>query len=181
MSLDVLSAGRVTLGVGVGWLEEEFRAAGIEFQTRAARTRECVRALKALWTESEPEFHGRFFDFGPVKFEPKPVQKPHPPIVFGGESEAALRRAADLGDGWYGVGHSPASAAGQAEKLRALLAERRPGAPFELTVSHGGASLGRGDVDRYAEAGIDRVVVLPWRRGREAEAELGRLAEAVLR
>jgi probable F420-dependent oxidoreductase len=181
MSLDVLSAGRVTLGVGVGWLEEEFRAAGLEFQTRAARTRECVRALKALWTDSEPEFHGRFFDFGPVKFEPKPVQKPHPPIVFGGESEAALRRAADLGDGWYGVGHSPASAVRQAVKLRALLAERRPGAPFELTVSHGGPSFGQGDVDRYAEAGIDRVVVLPWRRGREAEMELGRLADAVLR
>jgi probable F420-dependent oxidoreductase len=181
MSLDVVSAGRVTLGVGVGWLAEEFQAAGIDFRTRGARTRECVRALKALWTESEPEFHGRFFDFGPVKFEPKPVQKPHPPIVFGGESEAALRRAADLGDGWYGVGHSPASAAGQAEKLRGLLAERRPGAPFELTVSHAGPSLGRDDVDRYAEAGIDRVVVLPWRRGREAEAELGRLADTVLR
>ena len=101
--------------------------------------------------------------------------------VFGGESEAALRRAADLGDGWYGVGHSPASAARQAEKLRAFLAERRPGASFELTVSHGGLSLGQGDVDRYAEAGIDRVVVLPWRRGREAEVELGRLADAVLR
>src|SRR5216110_2231169 len=122
MSLDVLSGGRLTLGVGVGWLAEEFQAAGIDFQTRAARTRECVRALRTLWTETEPEFHGRFFSFGPVRFESKPVQQPHPPIVFGGETEAALRRAAALGDGWYGVGHTPESAAVQATKLRALLA-----------------------------------------------------------
>jgi len=125
LSLDVLSGGRLTLGVGVGWLAEEFQAAGIDFQTRAARTRECVRALRTLWTETEPEFHGRFFSFGPVRFEPKPVQKPHPPIVFGGETAAALRRAAALGDGWYGVGHTPESAAVQATKLRAL--SRPPG------------------------------------------------------
>ncbi len=181
MSLDVLSGGRVTLGVGVGWLEEEFQAAGIDFRTRGARTRECVAALKALWTESEPEFRGRFFDFGPVKFEPKPLQQPHPPIVFGGESEAALKRAADLGDGWYGAGHSPASAAEQVRKLRKLLAERRPSVAFELTVSHGAPSFGRDDAERYAEAGVDRVVVLPWRQGREAEEQLQRLAALVLR
>src|SRR5437867_5242372 len=78
VSVDVLSGGRLTLGVGVGWLAEEFEAAGIDFATRGARTRECVRALKVLWTAPEPEFHGRFFDFGAVKFEPKPVQRPHP-------------------------------------------------------------------------------------------------------
>ncbi len=133
MSLDVLSGGRLTLGVGVGWLAEEFQAAGIEFQTRASRTRECVRALRALWTEAEPEFHGRFFSFGPVKFEPKPVQKPHPPIVFGGETEAALRRAAALGDGWYGVGHTPESAAVQAGRLRALLAAAGRGNAMRLS------------------------------------------------
>jgi probable F420-dependent oxidoreductase len=177
MSVDVLSGGRLTLGVGVGWLEEEFQASGVDFRTRAARTRECVWAVKALWTEPEPEFHGRFFSFGPVRFEPKPVQKPHPPIVFGGESEAALRRAAALGDGWYGVGHTPDSAAAQARKLRALLAAAgRAGAPFELTVSHAGGVLGAGDLDRYAAAGIDRAVVLPWRRGREAEEALARQA-----
>src|SRR5438552_1446233 len=107
LSLDVLSGGRLTLGVGVGWLAEEFQAAGIEFQTRAARTRECVRALRALWTEAEPEFHGRFFSFGPVKFEPKTVQKPHPPIVFGGDTEAARRLAPAAGDGCCAVVHTP--------------------------------------------------------------------------
>lgn len=180
MSLDVLSGGRLTLGIGVGWLAEEFEAVGVEFSSRAARTRECVRALRTLWTAPEPEFHGRFFSFGPVKFEPKPVQKPHPPLVFGGESEAALRRAAALGDGWYGVGHTPQSAAEQVRKLRALLAAAGRGeARFEVTVSHGGLQLGRGDLERYAEAGVDRVVALPWSRGREAEEQLGRLAAAL--
>src|SRR5438093_5018672 len=180
MSLDVLSGGRLRLGVGVGWLAEEFEAAGIDFHTRAARTRECVRAVRALWTEVEPEFRGRFFSFGPVRFEPKPVQKPHPPIVFGGESEAALRRAAALGDGWYGVGHTPESAAVQATKLRALLAAAgRGAAPFELTVSHAGGVLGPDDGRRYAGAGIARVVVLPWQRGREAEEALARQAAAL--
>jgi probable F420-dependent oxidoreductase len=181
-SVDVLSGGRLTLGVGIGWLEEEFQAVGVDFRTRAARTRECVRALRTLWTEPEPEFHGRFFSFGPVRFEPKPVQQPHPPLVFGGESEAALRRAAALGDGWYGVGHSPASAAAQVGRLRALLAAAGRGdAPFEMTVSHAAARLDRDEVARYAEAGVDRIVVLPWRRGRDAEPELERLADAVLR
>src|SRR5262245_16092850 len=182
MSLDVLSGGRLTLGVGVGWLAEEFQAVDVDFRTRGARTRECVRALKVLWTEPEPEFHGRFFSFGPVKFEPKPVQRPHPPIVFGGESEGALRRAVALGDGWYGVGHTPASAAPQVQRLRAALAAAgRDAAAFEITVSHAAPALDRDELARYADAGVDRVVVLPWRRGREAEAELEQLARAVLR
>jgi probable F420-dependent oxidoreductase len=177
MSLDVLSGGRLTLGIGVGWLAEEFAAVGVDFATRAARTRECARALRALWTEPEPEFHGRFFSFGPVKFEPKPVQKPHPPLVFGGETEVALERAAALGDGWYGVGHTPSSAAAQVGTLRPLLAAAgRAQAPFEITVSHSGLTLGRDDIERYAEAGVDRIVVLPWSRGREADEGLVRLA-----
>lgn len=181
VSVDVFSGGRLTFGVGLGWLEEEFTAAGVDFQTRGARTRECVRALRALWTEPEPAFHGRFFDFGPLKFEPKPVQKPHPPIVFGGESDAALKRAAALGDGWYGVGHSPETAAAQVAKLRALLeAVGRSRAPFECTVSHAGGALTRDEVRRYEDAGIDRAVVLPWRRGSDAEDALVRLADAVL-
>jgi alkanesulfonate monooxygenase SsuD/methylene tetrahydromethanopterin reductase-like flavin-dependent oxidoreductase (luciferase family) len=140
-----------------------------------------VRALRALWTESEPEWHGRYVDFGPVKFEPKPLQRPHPPIIFGGESDAALQRAALLGDGWYGVGHTPASAAQQVARLRALLAEAgRAEAPFEMTVSHGRFELDSDTVRAFEAAGVDRVVALPWRRGREAEEGLRRLADRVL-
>ena len=181
VTLDVLSRGRLSLGIGVGWLAEEFRAVGIDFDTRGGRTREAVRVMKTLFTESEPSFRGRHFSFDPVKFEPKPVQKPHPPFIFGGETDAALRRAAALGDGWYGVGHDPASAGGQVKKLRSLLEDAgRSGAQFEYTVSHKGGALDREDVRRYEDAGVDRVVVLPWRRGKEAEEAMGRLAEAVL-
>jgi probable F420-dependent oxidoreductase len=179
MSLDVLSGGRLSLGIGVGWLEEEFRAVGVEFATRGTRLRECVLALKALWTQPEPEFHGRFFDFGPLLFEPKPVQKPHPPILFGGESAAALRRAAELGDGWYGVAHDPVSARKRVEELRALRAGTdRARDPFEVTVGHGGGPLDPDVLRRYADAGVDRVSVLPWTRGREAVEKLEQLARA---
>jgi probable F420-dependent oxidoreductase len=181
MTLDLLSNGRLSLGIGLGWLEEEFTAAGVDFASRAGRAREYVRALRALWTESEPCFRGRYVSFGPLKFEPKPIQKPHPPIIFGGESEAALRRAAVLGDGWYGVGHTPSSAGAQVARLRSLLAEAgRSDAFFEMTVSHGGGELTSEDVTRYAAAGVHRVVSLPWRRGREAGEGLQRLAARVL-
>jgi probable F420-dependent oxidoreductase len=180
MTLDVLSHGRLTLGVGLGWLAEEFAAVGVDFDSRGARTREYVRALRALWTESEPSFHGRYAAFDRLRFEPKPVQRPHPPIVFGGESAAALRRAAALGDGWYGVGHTPETAGNQVQRLQRLLAEAgRADAPFDVTVSHGGGELTADDAERYAAAGVQRVVSLPWRRRREAEDGLARLAERV--
>jgi len=179
-TLDVLSGGRVSFGVGAGWLAEEFEAVGLDFTARAGRMRAGVQALRALWGEDEPTVANRHFTFGPVKFEPKPVQRPHPPILIGGESAAALRRAAEIGDGWYGVGHTPASAAAQVARLRQLRdAAGRAGLPFECTVSHTG-ELTRDDVARYAEAGVDRVVSLPWRRAREADAALASLAERVL-
>lgn len=182
VTLDIVSQGRFTFGVGAGWLREEFDAVGVDFDSRGARLRECVRVLKGLWTESEPYFDGKFYSFGPVKFEPKPVQKPHPPIVFGGETPAALRRAAALGDGWYGVNHSPQSAALRVSELRQLLAGAgRSTVPFEMTVSCGYPAVTADVVRAYEEAGIDRIVVLPWQRGREAEEKLVALAKAVLR
>lgn len=182
MTLDVLSAGRLELGVGAGWLKEEFDAVGIDFETRVGRTREAVRAMKALFTQDDTEHHGKYFDFGPVKFEPKPVQKPYPPFVFGGESDAALKRAAALGEGWYGVGHSPESAKVQIDKLHSYLrAQGREVATFEMTVSCGTPWVSRDDCQRYAEAGVHRIVVLPWRRGREADESMGRLAQELLR
>lgn len=181
MTLDLVSGGRLSLGVGAGWLAEEFAAVDIDFASRGARTRECVRAIRALWTEEEIEFRGRFFSFGPVRFEPKPVQKPHPPILVGGETPAALRRAAALGDGWYGVRHTPESAAAQVATLRAeLAAAGRADVPFEITVSVGYGNLEAADLERYAAAGVDRVVVLPWTRDREAEPRLEELARRLL-
>lgn len=181
VTLDVLSNGRFSFGVGAGWLAEEFSAAGVDFKRRGSLTRECVRALRTLWTESEPEFHGRTFSFGPVKFEPKPVQKPHPPILVGGESEAALKRAAEVGDGWYGVRHTPETAAVQVRRLAQLRADAgRAGASFEITVSPGASDLDRDVLARFADAGVDRVVSLPWTRAREAMESLERFASQIL-
>jgi probable F420-dependent oxidoreductase len=181
VTLDVVSNGRLTFGVGAGWLREEFEAVGIDFETRGARLREGVRILRKLWTEPVIEFRGKFYSFGPVKFEPKPVQKPHIPIVFGGETAAALRRAAALGDGWYGVNHTPASAAARVEELRGLLSDAgRADAPFEMIVSCGFPDLSADDVRRYEDAGVDRIVVLPWRRGSEANDKLAELADRAL-
>ena len=148
---------------------------------RAGRGREAIRALRALWTEEVPAFRGKYVAFEPVRFEPKPVQRPHPPILVGGESEAALRRAAALGDGWYGVGHTPESAATQVRRLRELLAEHgRAAVPFDCTVSCGSGELTADAVRRFEDAGITRIVSLPWRRAREADEALGRLADRVL-
>ena len=180
-TLDVLSKGRLSLGIGTGWLREEFEAVGLSFEDRGAATRESVRAMRALWSGNDVEFRGKRYSFGPVKFEPKPVQKPHPPILVGGETEAALRRAAAIGDGWYGVGHSPETAAVQVAKLRALLdAEARSPDGFEITVSASAADLDRDVLRRFGDAGVHRVVALPWSRARESEASLRRFADLLL-
>ena len=108
-TIDVLSRGRVTVGVGVGWLREEFEALGAPaFDQRGAVSDEYIRIFKTLWTTTPASFDGRFYSFKAIKFEPQPVQRPHPPIWIGGHSHAALRRVARLGDGWHPVGANPA-------------------------------------------------------------------------
>src|SRR5262247_2187637 len=107
-TVDVLSHGRLTVGVGVGWLDEEFRAlAAPPFAERGAVTDEFLAAFHELWTSDAPRFAGKHVAFSDIRFEPKPVQKPRPPIWVGGESRVALRRVARLGDGWYPVGNNP--------------------------------------------------------------------------
>jgi probable F420-dependent oxidoreductase len=107
-TLDVLSRGRLLLGVGVGWMEEEFRALGLTtFQDRGAVTDEYIQILRELWTKDRPSYKGRFYSFEEVRFYPKPVQQPHPPIWIAGHSRAAIRRAARLGDGWHPIGLRP--------------------------------------------------------------------------
>ena len=107
-TIDVLSAGRLFVGIGAGWLKEEFEAIGApNFAERGTVTDEYLQAFRELWTAQEPRFEGRFVKFAGIFFAPKPVQKPHPPIWVGGESGAAMRRAARLGDGWYPIGSNP--------------------------------------------------------------------------
>ena len=100
-TIDVLSNGRLILGVGAGWMEEEFKLLKAPFEARGKATDEYIAAWKSLWTEERPTYEGTHVSFKDVIFAPKPVQKPHPPIWVGGESPAALRRAVTLGDAWY--------------------------------------------------------------------------------
>ena len=107
-TIDVLSKGRLIFGIGAGWMREEFEALGVPpFPERGAVTDKYLSACRELWTKDEPHFEGRYVKFANILFEPKPVQKPHPPIWVGGESGPALRRTARLGDGWYPIGTNP--------------------------------------------------------------------------
>jgi probable F420-dependent oxidoreductase len=129
----LLSGGRVALGVGVGWIREEFETLGIDFASRGARTDEAIGALRALWAGGMVERRGRFFAFGPLQMSPAPGHAI--PILVGGTSAKALRRAARLGDGWIGTGHAPDAAAALLDRLRALRREAgREAAPFETIV-----------------------------------------------
>jgi probable F420-dependent oxidoreductase len=121
-TLDLLSGGRLVVGVGVGWMREEFQALGLPpFEERGAVTDEYIRAFKVLWTEDDPHFQGKYINFDDISFLPKPVQKPHPPIWVGGESRPALRRTAELADGWYPLGSNPTFPMGTPEQLKAGL------------------------------------------------------------
>jgi probable F420-dependent oxidoreductase len=181
-TVDLLSKGRFEFGIGASWLEEEWRATGLDFATRGRRVDETIEVCKSLWTEATVTHHGEFFSFDEVVFEPKPVQQPRPPILVGGESNAALRRAARLGDGWLGMGHTFESAAPKIDRLRELLAEHdrpKPGEPaFQIVV--GGKVESRGDVARWEDLGVTRMIVSPWRRSSEAIDGLHGFAERAL-
>jgi len=178
-TVDVLSHGRLVLGIGSGWMEEEFTIAGEDFRTRGARMDECVGVMKSLWTQESASFDGRFFQFEPARMEPKPVQQPHPALIFGGESDVALRRAARLGDGWIGMRHAADTVRELVEKLTQYRRESgRDGVPFEITVL-GGASIEADEARRLGEAGVDRINVFPWRRDSTPAADLERFAASV--
>jgi probable F420-dependent oxidoreductase len=135
-SLDVVSGGRLIAGFGGGYVEPEFRAIGVDFHQRGAIADQHLAAIRALWTECEPQFQGRFAEFADIRFEPKPVQRPHPPIVVGGQAPPALRRAAREGTGWYGFALTVARTAPIVEQLRRLRAELgRADEPFEISLT----------------------------------------------
>lgn len=160
VSLDRLSGGRVTLGIGVGWLEEEFDVMGQSFHDRGRRADEIIGILRRLWTDEVIDHEGEHYRFGPVKFEPKPLQKPGIPIEVGGTTPAALRRAGRLGDGWIETGEK--DVADLAAKLEVIRRHReeagREHLAFEVT-----SGLGR-DLDsvrRCRDVGVTRVVAGP--------------------
>lgn len=182
-SLDKLSGGRFDFGVGIGWLAEEFTAVGVPWERRAERTREYLRAMKLLWTDDQPEFKGEFCSFPKVRMNPKPVQKPHPPIIFGGESTPALKRVAEVGDGWFGVNVTVEDAKAKIERMRQYAAAAgRDGGKLHFAVSPGlGAPVEMDAIKRYRDAGVHQVIVgaIP-RDPQGVKGELERLAEKLV-
>jgi probable F420-dependent oxidoreductase len=180
-TLDQMSGGRVTLGVGVGAMTEEFEALGIPMRQRGALTNESIAIMKELWTNPDPNYHSRRWNFADLKFSPKPLQKPHIPLWVGGSSPGALKRAATMGDGWHPSGMSPEEFGVGREEVRKL-ASAAGRDPDALTMSirveveaHGRASSQRaqnrtrllGDnvdqmiagIGAYQRAGVEHVVL----------------------
>jgi probable F420-dependent oxidoreductase len=182
-SLDVLSGGRVTLGVGAGYLEPEFRAIGANYAKRGAVTDEYIDAMRSLWHDPQPAYHGRFVNFAGVDAYPRPVQR-RLPLVIGGHTPAAYRRAIARGHGWYGYGLTPERAAECVAGLKAA-ADRvqRPDGlgGLEISVTPRG-EVTRELAERFAEAGVHRLVVLiqPGDGGPERAIESGAAAVAGL-
>lgn len=123
-TVDLLSNGRCVFGAGIGWMTEEFEALGESYAERASRTREYIQIMKSLWSGEVSNFHGTYFSYPDVYGLPLPVQKPHPPIYFGGESTPALKRIADLGEGWLPGPVEAAVFKQRVEQLKALMADR---------------------------------------------------------
>ena len=179
-SLDALSGGRVVLGIGAGWVPEESAALGVAFAERGAMTDEYLAAMRELWTSSTPSFSGKYTQFSDIRCEPKPIQKPHPPIWVGGHSPAALRRAAAIGSAWHPINRSVEDIrAGHAEIVRLCEARGRVVPPVTMRIDtcvlqagrrapapiHGGSMLaGEPDalVDKISElaaAGVEHLVL----------------------
>jgi probable F420-dependent oxidoreductase len=169
-TIDVLSGGRLICGVGVGWWRQELEVLGVDFARRGRAADEAIRVFKALWTQGEPRVDGEFYRVADVGFEPKPIQKPHPPIWVGGISPAALRRVVALGDGWHAMSSkSPAELAASVAELKRLAdAAGRAWSTIEISMRFemSEAVLAEGVqavVDRlgeYSRAGVRHVAVV---------------------
>ncbi len=175
-TLDVLSGGRLMLGVGVGVIEEELEAMGSPYAERGAISDETIAIMKELWTQENPSFQGKYHSFSGMKFTPKPVQKPHIPIIIGGTSKAAIRRAARSGTTWHPTALSPEALAEGMDYLKkqAVVAGRDPSeisvsvsAAMGNTHNHNRYSLGEDPEEvlersqKYHEMGVERLVVSP--------------------
>ena len=181
-SLDRFSGGRFLFGIGTGWLREETEIFGGDFEHRWTQTREALEVMKELWTKDEAEYHGKYFNFPPVKSYPKPAQQPHPPIIIGGMARNVLRRIVSHADGWLPNRVTPAEVEDSRRRLDAMAAEVGRD-PKSITISVYGQPPDGDVVRSYLNAGADRVVVRPEHVANDYEMgkQLERMAEAVLR
>jgi probable F420-dependent oxidoreductase len=183
-SLDHLSKGRFLFGVGIGWLKEEFRALGISPERRAQRTCEYLDAMRAVWTQASPAFEGEFCRFPAVKSLPKPVQQPHPPVIFGGNSAPALRRAVYHGDGWFGFNLLPEEAAPCVQQLRQHASEVGRAADDLFIAVAPGEKMPQVTFDalkQYRDAGVKQVILrLPTASPDRLDAALEAMADNLI-
>jgi probable F420-dependent oxidoreductase len=164
-TVDALAPGRVVLGVGAGWMEEEYRAFGVDFHTRGRRMDECIEVVRAVWSGEMVEHHGEFFDFDRLLMRPAPRMPI--PIWIGGASAGALRRAARVGDGWVGGGESSAALIASLQTLERLRTEAgRSHCPFETITLHPvGLTHDFEELDRLEDAGLSGIVHIPFKFG----------------
>ena len=160
-SVDVVSRGRLIFGVGIGYLKPEFDALGAPFNQKGARSIEYIEAIRAMWTQPHPSYHGRFVSFDGINAFPRPLQQPHPPIVVGGASPEAFQRAVMHGNGWYGFALDVDAAARCIAGLEAAQRSSvRPAALGDLEISI--TPAGKLDLDmvkRFADIGVHRLIV----------------------
>jgi probable F420-dependent oxidoreductase len=165
-SLDLLSGGRFELGIGAGWNQDEMENHGTIYKARYPILREKTLAMKEIWTKDWAEFHGEFVNFDPIASYPKPVQKPHPPLLIGGESRHTLQRVVDFCDGWFPRGRNPEIILPALADLRARAA--KAGRDMKsISVSIFGAKPDAAVLDQYAAAGITRSIFRVPSEGRD--------------
>lgn len=157
-TLDLLSGGRFELAIGAGWNAEEMENHGTAFATRFRVMSERARAMKVIWAEEEPEFHGEFVDFDPIWSWPKPVQSPNPPILVGGETDHTLRRVVEWADGWFPRGRGGFDPAEGMARLKRI-ADEAGRSMDTINVSLFGVEPNRAALDRAAEAGVTRAIL----------------------
>jgi probable F420-dependent oxidoreductase len=181
-NVDFVSGGRLDLGLGVGWLAEEYRAVAASFERRGARCRSYVEVMRRLWCDDTSEYKDEFYELPACRMYPKPVQRPHPPIHFGGESDAALRRAAELGQGWYGFDRDPAQAADGIRRLERFVARAgRRRSDLEVHISPYMKPVAADALARYRDAGVDQLILPAVAGDRDGLlARLDRLAEELV-
>ena len=159
-TIDILSGGRLDLGVGLGWVEEEYEALGVPFEKRGSICDSYITVLTKLWTDAVSEHEDDNYRLAACRQYPKPLQKPHPPIHVGGNSPPALRRAASLAQGWYAFGLDPSQFAEALASLEDLLGVRgRRRDEVEVSVCGYLAPVGFDEVERYRRAGADQVIL----------------------